>query len=85
MEKIPGARLISVTLEPRHGTSVAWVVVRTPQPISPEQVAYLNDLVNNVAGSAVDLHLRSVITAETTREGYIYGPHRWPTEDPIEQ
>jgi uncharacterized hydrophobic protein (TIGR00271 family) len=85
MEKIPGARLISVTLEPRHGTSVAWVVVRTPQPVSPEQVAYLNDLVNNVAGSTLDLHLRSVITAETTREGYIHGPQPWPTEDPSEQ
>jgi len=48
MSSIPGARLIAVTLIPRHGATIASVVVRTPQPLSPEQVAHLNDLVNRV-------------------------------------
>jgi len=79
--KIPGARIVTVTLLPRHGSTVAWAVVRTPQPVSPDEVGHLNDLVNRVAGSTIDLHVRSVVTAETTREGYVYEPQSWPTED----
>src|SRR6516164_2929256 len=79
--RTPGARVVTVTLAPRHGATIAWVVVRTPQPVSPEQVAHLNDLVNRVAGSTVDLHVRSVLTAEATREGYVYEPPSWPTEE----
>jgi hypothetical protein len=74
--KIPGARLATVTLgPPLDGTPVAWVVVRTPSIILPEQVAHLNDAVNRVARSTIRLHVRSVMTAETTSEGYVYEPH----------
>ena len=79
--RTPGARVVTVTLAPRHGATIAWMVVRTPQPVSPEQVAHLNDLVNRVAGTTVDLHVRSVLTAEATREGYVYEPPPWPTEE----
>lgn len=82
LSKIPGARLATVTLgPPLKGTPVAWVVVRTPSIILPEQVAHLNDAVNRVAGSTVSLHVRSVMTAETTREGYVYEPHLLLNED----
>src|SRR5215472_1460955 len=63
--KLPGARFVTVTLAQRDGATVAWVVVRTPQPLSPEQVGQLNDMVNRTTGTAVLLHVRSVITAET--------------------
>ena len=80
--QIPGARLATVTLgPPLPGTPVAWVVVRTPAIILPEQVGHLNDVVNRVAGSPVNLHVRSVITAETTRDGYVYEPHVLFNED----
>ena len=82
--KTPGARLVSVTLAPNRGATIARVVVRTPQPISPERVAFLNDLVNRVAGTAVELHVRSVMTAEATREGFVYEPQSWPSEDTSE-
>ena len=82
--KIPGARLITVTLAPGHSGTVAWAVVRTPLPVSPERVAQLNDLINHIAGSTVDLHVRSVLTADTTREGYVYEPQSWSTKDPGE-
>src|SRR4029077_19988479 len=45
VEEIPGARVVTVTMAPGQGAPIAWAVVRTPQPISPEQVARLNDLV----------------------------------------
>jgi len=84
VEKIPGTRLVSVTLESRQGSAIALVVIRTPQPVSPKQVAGLNDLVNRATGTTVGLYVRSVITAETSREGYIYEPQLLPTEDPSE-
>jgi uncharacterized hydrophobic protein (TIGR00271 family) len=79
--KIPGARLVDVTLVKRDGKTMAWAVARTPEPISPEQVARLNDLVNNVAGRDIGLTVRSVITAETTRYGNVYEPEL-PPGDP---
>jgi hypothetical protein len=78
--KINGARLVTVTLTQRQRRPIAWVVVRAPQPITPEQVAHLNDLVNQATGSTIDLHVRSVLTAETTSEGYVYDPRLTPTD-----
>jgi uncharacterized hydrophobic protein (TIGR00271 family) len=82
--KIPGARLVNVTLGEGQGGTTAWVVVRAPQPVSPGQVAGLNDLIDRDAGSKISLHVRSVITEEATREGYVYEPQPFPSEDPRE-
>jgi uncharacterized hydrophobic protein (TIGR00271 family) len=79
--KVPGARVTTVTLASHGRTTVAWVVVRAPQLVTPEQVAQLNDVVNRVARTTIDLHVRSVLTAETTREGYVYEPQIWPSKD----
>lgn len=80
--KIPGARLVDVTLSQRDGKTTVWAVARAPQPISPEQVARLNDLASKVAGRDISLTVRSVITAETTRYGNVYEPDFHPGEDP---
>jgi len=80
---IPGARLMDLTIEPQQGgTTVVWAVVRAPQPVSPEQVARLNDRANSAAGHTVGLVVRSVITAQTTRNGYVYRPLLSPDEAP---
>jgi uncharacterized hydrophobic protein (TIGR00271 family) len=79
--KIPGARLVDVTLVQRDGKTTAWAVARTPEPISPEQVARLNDLASNAARGDISLIMRSVITAETTRYGSVYEPEVHPDED----
>jgi uncharacterized hydrophobic protein (TIGR00271 family) len=73
--KIPGARLAAVTLVPNPAVPIAWVVVRAPVPVDPEQVARLNEVVDRATGTPVSLHVRSVITAETTKEGYVFEPH----------
>lgn len=78
--KISGARLVDVTLARRDSKIYAWVVARTPQPISPDQVAHLNDLADKVAGRDISLTVRSVITAETTRYGNVYEPELPPGE-----
>jgi uncharacterized membrane protein len=82
--KIPLAHLVTVTFATSEGAPVAWAVVRTPQPVSPEQVARLSDLVNRATGSTVSLYVSSVITAETSREGYIHQAQSLPAEDPRE-
>lgn len=78
--KVPGARLAEVELVPKQGKTTAWVVIRTPQPFTPDQVAHLNDLVDTVAGHSVALAVRSVITAETTRYENVYAPEVLPDE-----
>jgi len=82
LEDVPGARVVGVTLARDRGTAVAWVVVRAPEPVPPDQVARLNDLVDRATGSAVELHVRSVITAVTTRDGFVHKPELLPTDDP---
>ena len=59
-------------------------MVRTPQPISPEEVGHLNDLANQVAGHDVGLTVRSILTAETTRKGNVYLPEI-PLAEELEQ
>lgn len=78
--KIPGARLVDVTIVQRNGKFSVWAVARTPQPIPPEEVARLNGLADKVAGREVALTVRSVITAETTRYGNVYEPDLPPDE-----
>src|SRR5271166_2006113 len=78
---VSGAQLADVKLVRKQGKTTAWVVIRTPQPFSPEQVAHLNDVVNTVAGRRVGLTVRSVITAETTRYANVYEPEVFPGEE----
>ena len=80
--KIPGSRLVDVSVSQQNDKISVWAVARTPQPISPEQVARLNDLANSVTGHEVALTVRSVITAETTRYGNVYVPELPPDESP---
>lgn len=80
IERVPGARLAEVQLVPEQGETTAWVVIRTPKPFTPQQVAHLNDLVDTAAGRNIGLTVRSVITAETTRYAYVYEPEPYPDE-----
>jgi len=78
----PGARLVEVTISASGGVTGAWAVVRTPRAFTPAEVARLNDVVDKATGTTVDLHVRSVITAETTRRGNVYESGTPPIEDP---
>ncbi|MFO1070336.1 MAG: DUF389 domain-containing protein [Geminicoccaceae bacterium] len=72
LTKVPGARLASLTLEGGREHPVAWVVVRTPQPLSPPQTADLERSMIEVAGRNLELHVRSVLTVETTAKGFTH-------------
>jgi uncharacterized hydrophobic protein (TIGR00271 family) len=79
--RISGVRTVNVSVAGDTAKLVACVVVCAPVPVTPERVAHLNDVVNRASGSEVELHVRSVITAETTRDGYVYGPVSPSSED----
>jgi hypothetical protein len=78
--KLPGARLAEVKLFPKHGQTTAWVVIRAPQPFTPEQVPQLNDLVNAGAGRDMGLTVRSVITAKPLDTGMSTSQKCYPTK-----
>ena len=69
--RFPGSNLVDVTIGDRFGLTTAFVVVKGPKPITREEVGHLNDLLNGVFGEPVDLHLRSEIAVETTRDGAV--------------
>jgi uncharacterized hydrophobic protein (TIGR00271 family) len=71
LQRFPGSNLVDVTIEDRFGHTAAFVVVKGPKPITSEEVGHMNDLLNGVFGEPVDLHLRSEIAMETTREGAV--------------
>lgn len=72
LRQYPGARLVNVTIDPAQDHPKAWVVVRTPQALSPEQTGQLQTALNAAVGQQLELHIRSVITVETTPDGYVY-------------
>ena len=78
LTKIPGARLDELSLESQPGKTAVLAVVRSPQTLTPEQVAHLNDGVNAAAGTDVELLVRSVIAVEVTRDGILYSPDNLP-------
>jgi len=72
LERHPGTRLVSVTIGAKNNRPIAWVVVRTPQALTPDQTGEIEQALIRTAGRALDLHTRSVITVETTPEGFAY-------------
>jgi uncharacterized hydrophobic protein (TIGR00271 family) len=69
--RIPGSAVVDVTLRDRFGATSVFVVVKSPRPVTSETVGHINDSLNEVFGEPVDLHVRSEIAAETTRNGAV--------------
>jgi uncharacterized hydrophobic protein (TIGR00271 family) len=71
LQRFTGSTLVDVTIQDRFGLTSAFVVVKGPKPITSEEVGHMNDLLNGVFGEPVDLHLRSEIAVDTTRDGAV--------------
>ncbi len=76
LERFPGSSLVDITIRDRFGPTTALVVVKGPRPIPTEEVGHMNDLLNGLFGEPVDLHLRSEIAVETTRDGPVAAPEK---------
>ena len=78
----PGVHLADLRFRPDTDKEIITAVVRTPYSFSPERVAALEANLPAPKGLSLELHIRSVITKETTREGYL---HELPqAQDPVE-
>jgi len=70
----PGARVIEVRLTTEAGRRNAFAVVRSPEPLTTDMVAHLNDKLDNSTGRNILLHVRVVPVHEITRDGPILTP-----------
>lgn len=70
----PGARVIEVRLTTEGGKRNAFAVVRSPEPLTADMVARLNDKLDSTTGRNILLHVRVVPVHEITRDGPILTP-----------
>ncbi len=68
----PGAYLAETRFEYEGQTTLVIAVVRTPATFAPRQVAELETHLSPPSNGSLDLHVRSVITTETTPHGTVY-------------
>ena len=58
--------------------------MRTPYSFSPARVAALEAKLPAAKGEALELHIRSVITKETTRNGYLHEMRQAQAQDTVD-
>ena len=75
LPRFPGSSIVDISLQDRFGTPSVLVAVKSPHAFSSEEVGRINDLLNGVIGEPVDLHLRTEMTVETTRNTAAPKPH----------
>lgn len=68
----PGAYLAETRFDYQGETIQVIAVVRTPVAFTPKQVAELESHLSPPPSGSLDLHVRSVITTETTPHGTVY-------------
>ncbi len=66
----PGVRLTEVRFQQATDKEVIFAVIVTPYSFSPERVAAIEDKLPTPTTARLELHIRSIITKETTRTGY---------------
>ena len=79
--KIPGSNLSDFTLEMDGELEKIFVVARTPKSITPQQVARMEACLKKEQSNPIELHVRSVLVSEATKEGFIYSQ---PTQEETE-
>ena len=57
-------------------------VVRTPNSVTPAQIASLESLLERRNGKVIELHVRSLLTKEATSKGYLHVIE--PESDPVD-
>ena len=68
----PGVELADLRFGQVGNKEIVTAVLRTPYSFSPARVAALEAKLTAPKGAALELHIRSVITKETTRAGYLH-------------
>ncbi|MBX7135204.1 MAG: DUF389 domain-containing protein [Fimbriimonadaceae bacterium] len=86
LQSIPGAYLSETRFVDQKDRFVVVAVVRVPNSITPEQTAALQAMLGARKGKPIELHVRSLLTKETTAQGYLHviEPDATPVEVPQE-
>ncbi len=71
---VPGSFLADLRFEPKYDRIVVIAVIRTPEKFTPSQVADFEASLPSFNGKPIELHVRSVLTTETTRMGDLNKP-----------
>lgn len=72
LARTPGARLIDVRIAPRTAPQAIVAVVRTPQPVTPAEVAKLELALPAGAKGDLRLRVRSIPVVVANSDGYLY-------------
>ena len=79
----PGVHLVDLRFSTDAGKEMVTAVVRSPYSFSPDRVAALEEKLPAQKEIPLELHLRTVLTKETTRAGYLHElPQTQNTEEP---
>jgi uncharacterized hydrophobic protein (TIGR00271 family) len=83
LKVLPGAYLVEVDHFTEGDVKTVVAVVRTPNSLTPKQTAGIQDALKESTGENLRLHVRSVLTKETTSDGYLHelDPARPAIED----
>ncbi len=78
----PGVHLADLRFKQDNHKTIVTAVLRTPNSFTPKQVAALEAKMPIQIGESMELHIRSVITKESTRNGYLHEmPQPLATDD----
>jgi len=72
MAQFAGVRVLEVTSREREDRNVVTAIVRSPYSFTPESVSRLESLLPRKGDLQTELHLRAVLTKETSAEGYLH-------------
>jgi uncharacterized hydrophobic protein (TIGR00271 family) len=78
LREYPGAYIADLRFRRERHAVIVTAVLRTPYSFTPERVAALESDLRAPPGNSLELHVRSVITKETTRSGYVNEPEETP-------
>ncbi|CAN5522329.1 hypothetical protein BH11ARM1_BH11ARM1_02140 [soil metagenome] len=82
LQEIPGAYLTETRFLTHKDVDVVVAVVTVPNSIIPEQTAKLESSLPRRDSRRLELHVRSLLTKETTSKGYLH--ELQPTAPPVE-
>lgn len=72
MRDLPGAFLAETRFVRLGNKDIVIALVRVPNSITPQKTAELERLLEARPRHTIELHIRSQLTKETTREGYLH-------------
>lgn len=83
LSSIAGTYLAETRFRRLGNKQIIVAVVRTPNSITPDQTARLESILPKNDGLANELHIRSMLTKETTSSGYLHEIE--PSAPPIDE